>query len=97
MDRIVKPVEEAGVTVPEEAQTQQTIANLRAERERPNLWIHLTEGECYALLAGTVPESVKLAVYESTEEAFRAKLIQNSEKPERRHGRQATAADKRPR
>jgi hypothetical protein len=59
----------------------ETIAQLRKEQQRPSCWIQLTEGECYQLLAGTVPESVKLAVYDLTNEAFDAKLQQNAEKP----------------
>lgn len=71
---------------------QRALERRRAESNTPKNWLCLTDGELYALLAGTVPESVKLAAYELTDAAFDAKMIQNSEKPEARPKKQRGAA-----
>lgn len=57
------------------------ITKQREESIRPKNWLCLTDAEVYQLLAGTVPESVKLACYDLTNEAFDALLTRNSEKP----------------
>ena len=70
---------------------ERAIAEQRAKSNQPKNWLILTDAELYALLAGDVPESVKLACYELTDQAFDAKLIQNSERLERPKPKRKTA------
>lgn len=59
---------------------QKAIETERAKHHEPKNWLCLTDAELYALLAGDVPESVKLAAYELTDAACDARLVQNSER-----------------
>lgn len=62
---------------------EEAIQQQREAQNRPCNWLHITEAERYQLLAGVVPESVKLACYELGDDVCEAKLIQNSEKVEK--------------
>lgn len=70
---------------------QRAIDEQRAKSNQPKNWLCVTDAELYALLAGDVPESVKLQCYEVSDAGCEARLIQNSERLERPKPKRKTA------